>query len=482
MIYILPSILFIISIYLGLRKPVIALITCPFIAGTLFLLGAGEENPIVILSAAIIFLSTIIAILFSKSDPDQTNWPKVIIRFLIQFTLIMATIIALFALSPPLGFISLVLILIFIGSAISYLITSRYSTIAYVISTIGSCIRQNLPLPMALEIAASGQKDKRSRILLSIKKWLVQGYSLSESIKRGFRNCPGYAIAMITAAERINQLPLAVQAIENNISAQSKERNRIRPVHPLYPLIVISFMFCILSGISFFVIPQFAATLAEMTDGGRLPYITRLVIDITHFILRDYGFGLLAIFGILILVILPISVYVRFRPRNPKDPYFLSLFGDHIKWYLPLLHWFEKNYSMVQTIEMLRLSLNAGCPVNDAIANATTLDVNCCFKKRLKNWLEKVESGNSISESAEQCKLGSALAWAFDDKVNQGNTLHILEALEDFYRKNYSYCVNLSRFIFWPCIIILLGSLVSIVILAIFMPMISIINSLTGMM
>ncbi len=482
MIYILPSILFIISIYLGLRKPVIALITCPFIAGTLLLLGAGEENPIVILSAAIIFLSTIIAILFSRSDPDQTNWPKAIIRFLIQFVLFISVIIALFMLYPPLGFVGLILILIFVGSVISYLITSRYMTIAYVISTIGSSIRQNLPLPMALETAASGQKDKRSRILLSIKKWLVQGYSLSESIKRGFRNCPGYAIAMITAAERINQLPLAVQAIENNISAQAKERNRIRPVHPLYPLIVIAFMLCVLSGIFMFVIPQFATNLSEMTDGGRLPYITRIAMGITHFIIADYGFVFLAIFGISILVILPISVYVKFRPRNPKDPYFLSLFGDSIKWNLPIFHWFEKNYSMVQTIEMLRLSLNAGCPVNDAIANATTLDVNCCFKKRLKKWLEKVESGNSISESAENCKLGSALAWAFDDKVNQGNTLNILEALEGFYRKNYSYCVNLSRFIFWPCVIILMGLLVSLVVLAVFMPMIEIINNLTGMM
>ena len=177
-----------------------------------------------------------------------------------------------------------------------------------------------------------------------------------------------------------------------------------------------------------------------------------------------------------------ISIYVKFRPRNPDDPYFMSIIGDKIKWYLPIFHWFEKNYSMVQTIEMLRLSLNAGCTVNDAISNTIALDINFCFKKRLSNWLYKVESGQNISESARKSKLGQALAWAFDENVNQGNTIHILETLESFYRTNYSYCINLARFIMWPCIIIALGSIVCIVVLSIFLPSIEIINNLTRLM
>ena len=237
-------------------------------------------------------------------------------------------------------------------------------------------------------------------------------------------------------------------------------------------------MFFILSGLMLFVVPQFATTLAEMTDGGKLPAITRFVMNIPNYIFFNYNFVFLIIFGILLLVIFPMSIYVKFRPRNPEKSYFVSKIGDRFKWYLPIFHWFEKNYSMVQIIEMLRLSLNAGCPVNNAIANTTNLDVNYCFKKRLRKWHKQVESGFNISKSAEQSKLGSALAWAFDEKVNQGNTMQILEALESFYRKNYSYCVNLARFIIWPCIIILLGALVSMIILAIFLPMIEILNSL----
>jgi type II secretory pathway component PulF len=154
--------------------------------------------------------------------------------------------------------------------------------------------------------------------------------------------------------------------------------------------------------------------------------------------------------------------------------------GDYIKWHLPILHSFEKNYSLVQVIELLRLSLNSGCTVNEAIANTLNLDLNNCFRERLKGWLRKVEQGDNISDAARKCKLGSSLAWAFDEKVNQGNTPVILETLENFYRLNYSYSVNLARYIMWPCVILAMGLIVGFVVFAVFSPGIYIINVLSG--
>jgi type II secretory pathway component PulF len=153
--------------------------------------------------------------------------------------------------------------------------------------------------------------------------------------------------------------------------------------------------------------------------------------------------------------------------------------GDFVKWHLPVLHHFEKNYSLVHVVELLRLSLNAGLPVNEAIENTLGLDVNNCFKKRLRKWLEKVDRGDNIAGAIKESGLGSPLAWAFDEKVNQGNTLTILETLESFYRSSYSYAVNLARFIMWPCIILIMGVIVGFVIYGIFSPSIVIIETLS---
>lgn len=467
-------------LWLGWKRPGIALVTSPFVAGALIVIAVAEENIVAGCIAPFVFVAALIAVLISKREQGTEGWPQTCAKWiLIIFLFLLASVTAAVAFGP-LGVIGIAFLILFMGSVIAYSLTSRHATAAYVISTIGSSMRQNLPLPMALESAASGLTDSRSRILNGIKKWLVQGYSLSESIKRGYPKCPGYAVGMIAAAERIDQLPLAVKAIETDMVAKADERRRIRPVHPLYPVILMTFTLLVLLGVMTFVIPQFQNAVEEMTERASLPAATRLLMEITSIIAYHYGWLVWLILGLVVLVAVPVSIYVRFRPRRPQKPYLFSRMGDFLKWHLPILHRFERDYSMVQVVELLRLSLNAGCAVNDAIKNTLGLDVNNCFRKRLRKWLRKVERGDNIAVAARKSKLGSPVAWAFDEKVNQGNTLSILETLESFYRSNYSYSVNLARFILWPCVSLIMGAIVGFVVLAIFSPGILVITQLTG--
>lgn len=466
-------------ILLGLKKPVVALITSPFVAGTILISGIATQNMVIIVSSPVLFFLTLLAVLLSKKEPDSENWPQKCAKWFFEiFIILIFLITSLIGLALSIHIFSIIFVIIFISSIIAYSLTSRNMTTAYVLSTIGSSMRQNLPLPMALESAASGISDKRSRILRNIQKWLVQGYSLSESIKRGYSKCPGYAVAMITAAERINQLPLALKVIEANITAQTEENQKIRPVHPIYPVLVITAMFLILLGVMTFIIPTFSSVLEEMIDAPQLPASTRVVMDIMNFTAYRYGWVLGMLIILIILIFIPASIYFKFRARRPDKPYLFSRIGDYIKWHLPVLHWFERNYSLLQVVEMLRLSLNAGRTVNNSIENTIGLDVNNRFKRRLRKWLKKVESGDNIAVAARGSKLGSTLAWAFDEQVNQGNTMAILETLEEFYRSNYSYCVNLARFIIWPCIILCMGITVGFVVYAIYSPSIAIIKHL----
>jgi type II secretory pathway component PulF len=257
---------------------------------------------------------------------------------------------------------------------------------------------------------------------------------------------------------------------------RADESRRIRPVHPAYPVILIIFMFFMVSGITLKVFPQFETVLAEMNEGIQFPAATRFIIRTAHFIAYDYGWLIIFLFALGVLVVVPASIRIKFRPRRPDKPYLTSRIVDFIKWYSPVLRWFEKNYSMIQVIELLRLSLNADCTVNNAIANTLGLDVNNRFRKRLKKWLQKVEQGENIATAARQAGLGSPLAWAFDEQVNQSNTLTVLETLESLYRSNYGYYANLARFIMWPCAILMMGAMVGFVVYAIFSPLVTIIQ------
>ena len=482
-------------VILGLRRPGAALITVPIVcagfvwAACLIDAPAATEEAIALALVPVIFLAALIAVLLSGRKLDEQKWPQIWARLLLWgFALLLFIVTSLFAVAnlPAFQFPFLLLVLLaitFIGAAISYGLTSRHATATYVISTIGSSMRQNLPLPMALESAAGGRDDKRARILRSISKWLVEGFSLSESIKRGFPKCPGYAAAMITAAERINQLPLAFSSIEADMAEKAEESRKLRPVtpyypNPYYPLVLIFCLGNVVWAVLTFIMPQFMQVLMEMTGGAELPAATQSLLRIVSFVAWDRGVFFIAL-AFMALVVFPFCIYARFRRRRPHEPYTTSQIGDFIKWRLPVFHGFEKNYSMLQTAEMLRLSLNAGGTVNEAIDSALSLDVNGCYRKRLQKWLEKVEAGQNIAAAARQSGVGSGLAWAFDEQANQGNTPAVLETLESLYRSSYSYRVNLARFIMSPCVTLVMGAMVGFVVYAILSAPVAIIHQVT---
>jgi type IV pilus assembly protein PilC len=434
------------------------------------LFGMNDEALLFAAALAVVVAAIVISAVLSRSLRKLAKWILILIVICLAIALTMAVL-------GPWSFLIFVLAFMFVALLIGYALTSRHTTAVYVVSTIGASMRQNLPLPMALESAAGGQTYERARIMRAIKEWLVQGYSLSDSIRRGYPKCPGYAVTMIDFAERVHQLPIALKAVEADMMARAEERRRIKPVSPGYPLVLLTIMFLIVLGLMRFVIPKVHQVLQEISDGEALPASSRLLFGVTDFIVYRSPLPWLILLIVVVVAIIA-EIYVRFRPRRPDEPHMLSRMGDFIKWRLPILHWFEKNHSMVQAVEVLRLSLNAGCTVNDAIANTLGLDFNNCFRKRLQDWLDKVETGHDISISARECRLGSAMAWAFDQNVNQGNTLSVLQTLESFYRSNYSYRINLLRFMLEPLVTVAMGLMVGFVVYAIFSPLIATVEHL----
>ncbi len=472
---------------LGRKKPGIALITMSAACGVfVFIIISIDNNPDTIIeilfAIPILIIATLSAIQLTRREQGRKVWPLACAKWLLLgfvFLLIGAIWLCAIVEVPAFGspvFTLIVVVITLAGAAINFGLTSRSSTATYVISTIGASMRQNLPLPMALESAAAGRDDKRSRILQNISKWLVQGYPVSEAIKRGFPKCPSYAIAMIAAAGRINQLPQALKSIEADMASKSDQSKQMEPVSLYYPLVLFIFLCFITWGIMAFVIPLFSEILTEMTDGAEFPEATQILFRIVSFVGFDQFFVMMLLF--IVFVVLPFCVYVRFRQRRPNDPYTSSKIGDFFKWHLPVLRSFERNYSALQVVEMLRLSLNAGATVNDAISNALCLDVNNCFKKRLQAWLDKVEAGENIGKAAKQSGIGGSLAWAFDANANQGNAPAILETLESLHRSNYNYRANLVSFIASPCITLIMAAMVGFVVYAIYSAPIAIIHHL----
>ena len=484
-IILIPIIIFLIYPVMGYKKPAAAVLSLPFVLLAAFIIYSSfylhdEETAVISLVTAAVIIPTSAAILLSKKNLYGPYWPKTIATVtIIVFLVILAGAICFllltvsFRIFGPAALYFYFFFLLFIAFFTLFLSVSKQTTTTFILSTIGSSMRQNLPLPMALESAAAGRKDKHARILRKIKDWLVKGLPLSEAIKRGYPKCPSYVLGMVSAAEKINQLPAAFQSIENDLEDKAQENRRVKPFLASYPLMLALFMSLIILLLFKFVIPRLQELLHEMAD-AELPLSTRIIGEISGFVAFRYGW---LFFIIALLIVLTFWVHLRYRPRQTEKPYLMSRIGDTIKWYLPIFHWFEKNYSMVHTFEILRLSLQSGSTVNAAIANTLNIDINICFKKRLANWLRNVEQGQNMAEAAAHSGIGTAFVWVFDNNTNT-DTLSILEMLEYVYRSNYSYRIHLAQFILGPVSVIAMGAVVGFVVYACYIPYITILHHL----
>jgi type II secretory pathway component PulF len=433
---------------------------------TLLLSGLAIERIELVVAGLVVFIALTAAIAFKKGG----LWVR---RILIAFSL-GVIVVAGFVLFGMWGSLGLMIVLLFAGAVIGVVMTLELSTAAYVISTISSSVRQNLPLPAAMEMAAIGQNDRRARILRNIRKWLVEGYSLSESLKRGYARCPGYATALVAVGERIGQVPLALGVLEQDLVAKANLNKRVRHIPLCYPSILLLLMFTIVLWLMTVVFPTYVTVLNDI-GAGELPAATLVLMRIAGFIKYNYGWLLVVLVLLGFVVGGAFYVRIKVRPRRPDRPYVVSNIGDFIRWYIPILRWYEWNRAMQRITGMLRLSLNAGCTINEAIANTLQTDINRCLKGKLREWLDRVERGDDIGQSARQCGMGSAMAWAFADKQNHGNTLDILETLESSYRWGYSRAAAMARFIIGPCETLCLGLMVGFIAYAIFAPLIAVI-------
>jgi type II secretory pathway component PulF len=455
---------------LGYKKPGIAFVTAPFAAVALAYLAVDSEFEVAVLLAPVVFLVAIGSVAVSAYGSTAREWYHQAAFLLLIWLILILAVAGILAWSQELD-ASEVLPLLFLAGVVVIILSSlSYGAMSYrvavmnVFSTIGASMRQNLPLPMALDCASHGRYDATASILRGIKTWMVKGYSLSEAISRGYPQCPSWVLALLSAGERTDQLPAVVRAVEADLKSRETERTRLRPVHPAYPVIMLIILGLVTAYLLRYVVPMFKGILEEMA-GGELPVATRMLIRLAEPIAAS-EWPLLMLLAA--MVVSALWICGAWRRRRPERPYLLSQFGDALKWRLPILHWFQRNRAMVQVVELLRISLSAGCPVNEAIRATLQLDVNLRFRRRLACWLQRVERGEAIGESARRCGLGHALAWAFDGGAETGNTPAVLEMLEAHYRSNYSYRVNLARFILWPMGIIMLGVTVGFVIFAIF--------------
>jgi len=319
-------------------------------------------------------------------------------------------------------------------------------------------VKAGLPIVEGLDILLRRMRPSPIQALISeVREQLTKGRSLSQAFQSFGKLVPSYYPALLHAGEQSGNL---VEVLDRFIDQEERFRKTRKKfvqtmTYPLLLLLVgLASMFIILTR----ALPQFTSMYTEA--GKDLPTVTQIVVTISNFF-QTYSLHLL-IGGLLFLVLGQIYSQTQAgqlaRERLVRRIPFIG-----VLWTLQNQNIFART---------MRLLLDGGVPVPQAVANASTAVPSKVFGMELGAVHQALTRGESLQESLEtHTKLDPMVA----EVVGVGEATGTLGEMftyvaEHGEEKTEDVLENISNLIA-PLVLLIIGLIIAFVVVAMYLPM-----------
>ena len=327
-----------------------------------------------------------------------------------------------------------------------------------------------LPILRSLRILEEQQKSGAfKRIIGYVGDDIEGGSTLSEAMGKYSRCFDRLFVSMVAAGEAGGVLDLILARVADFKEQAIRLQGRVKSAM-VYPIVVLIAAFLILLGLMTFVIPQFKAVLEEMV-GGELNAITQAVLGVSAWIAYDYGWLILSgiPFGLVFLT--------RFVRRFRKG----RLVLDTINLKMPVMGQLTSKVSVARWTRTLGTLISAGVPILDAINVTRETAGNEVYANLLGAIHNSIRQGDTFAGPLRQSRnidlLVSNMVAVGEET---GDLDKMLNRIADNYDEQVDVLVGSLMSMLEPIMIIGLGGIVMLIVVAVFLPMIQVITSLSA--
>jgi len=288
------------------------------------------------------------------------------------------------------------------------------------------------------------------------------GTSFSNSLKKHPKAFSDIFVNMMKSGEESGKLDLSLKRltlqIENEYELNRKIKNAL-----YYPAFILTALVIVLVLVMTYVIPQLTSIFND--SGVKLPFLTRMVIGVSHFF-QSY------ILFIVIAIILLIFGLIRYRHsakgRIATDRFLLKVpvFGTLLK--KCYLSRFTRTFSSLSS---------SGLPLIEVFNVSGSTIGNKIYEEEVSGMAQKVQSGKSISSvfkaSRNFPRIVGQMALVGE---RSGNIDQVFDKLADFFDRDVeSLSGNISTML-EPILMVIIGVGIGIVIISVLQPIYGMVN------
>jgi len=302
---------------------------------------------------------------------------------------------------------------------------------------------------------SEGRKIKS--VMSDIRSLVTEGYSLSDAIAKYPNSFPEIYRASISAGEQSgtldNVLDRLADYLEDSHAMQQKITQAV--VYPIFLFFVCAGILVVLITV---VVPKVVTVYEDINQD--LPSLTQFVIKLSE-IMADYG----AIMGVALAALI-FGLRYLFSQNGPKTwlhTLYLKTLG------------FRKMVQNVDSARMARtlsIMVGSGVPILSSMRASEGVMTNMVLQKDLHVATEEVAQGVPIGRALERNgNFPPLLVHMVTSGENSGRLGHMLEKAATATENEMQTRIGMMVSLLGPLMILVMGSLVLAIILAILLPM-----------
>lgn len=333
---------------------------------------------------------------------------------------------------------------------------------------LSALVESGIPILSAMNILWRQTEDKTLQMVIShLRRHLEEGNRISEALNDFPNIFPPIYRALISVAERAGGLVMILKKLTYHLDYQKKIISRTKRA-TMYPIIVISLSMIVILGLFTFVVPTFQKVLDQLDV--ELPTLTKIILLISA-TLRSPVF----LIGAVIVVAGVIFVYKGMR-KNRKFTYYMDTYKLKIPFFGHLIYLF----SLSQFIRSLGLLLGAGLPIVESFEVSKGTVENSKISRSLTTSQRKVEQGVSLYESFGDARdYPVMLTEMVGVGESSGTIVKVFDNLALHFDEEVDYNINKFLTAIEPSLIIFVGTIVLLTLLAIYLPIFTLWESLS---
>jgi type IV pilus assembly protein PilC len=322
-----------------------------------------------------------------------------------------------------------------------------------------------IPVVQSLRtLAAETQNPVLKTAISDMMDDIGGGASLSQALSQHPQVFSSFYINLVRSGEESGKLQevflYLADYLERVYYLITKARNSM-----IYPAVVFVVFIGVIVVMLVTVIPSLVSIFED--TGQDIPFYTQIVVFMSV-VLRSYGIPLVILLGAGV-----VGVWRWYGTSRGK------LFFHSLQLHSPIIGEIYRKIYMAQFADNLQTLIMSGIPILRALSITGNVISNVVYKKAIRDAIERVRGGGSISDALEECsEIPPLVTQMVRVGEASGRLDFILGTIAKFYRREVDSVLENLVALIEPVLIVFLGAGVGLLMAAVLIPLYSLVGNI----